>query len=612
METKPVLWLFIAPLDHPDLCFALPTTAWVAKEMGAALECYLECPRQGDLFAQTGSTVLGGHHHQQFNYLHARFDVKLLLLGGGTVFASSSAVFGDETLIKADELISYYKQLFTLGGTPACLLFAPRSVTVKGPDEKEPFAAWMHNAPSADNFQLDIAPYLHAEIAFSKAAAFPEEYFSQTGDIGAGLPAHTLFTKPLPGAEPADTLKPGDHYGSLTLRLARRWKHQAKAVAFGDPDAIRAQLPTLIRQDRVSVFAPAQKKPPAAITLAAYTENASPIAKEAAQLAREIGNSILLGRQTGDADLFEWGSHGVAIQIMDPNRPAFPIVQELSHPWAKLPGTIWEEEPDDATLEAWAEEGRVLSSLIFHSGEMAHNEAMLMLMDLCSVTGVKLGLGAHLARYETCPQMWELLQIPVSRGGVRGRIEPLLHSGGLGIMAEYNCPPEALYQHCRTALAGIERIAGKENLPKGYYFFCDTDLDTLSSVRPGLYSAVEKAGLAYAVSSVKPGRNRLIGTGIPVLTQTSRTQCQGSPFVRITTVEDVNQSGYAGAPGWFIGVLDSPVISFLPYIWRKGSRFMALLDVILKGRMTNVLPGTVARYAALLEKKGYLPPRLSE
>jgi hypothetical protein len=190
------------------------------------------------------------------------------------------------------------------------------------------------------------------------------------------------------------------------------------------------------------------------------------------------------------------------------------------------------------------------------------------------------------------------------------RSEPLLHSGGLGIMAEYDCPPDELYRHCRTALAGIEHIAGKDNLPKGYYFFCDTDLDTLSSVRPGLYDAVERAGLTYAVSSVKPGRNRLMGSGIPVLNQTSRTQCQGSPFVRITTVEDVNQSGYAGAPGWFIGVLDSPVISFLPYIWRKGSRFMALVDEVLKGRMTNVLPGTVARYAAILEKMGYLPPRL--
>ncbi|MEG0766712.1 MAG: hypothetical protein RR482_03260, partial [Clostridia bacterium] len=372
----------------------------------------------------------------------------------------------------------------------------------------------------------------------------------------------------------------------------------------------RAQVPALIRKKCISLFAPVRRMAPQSVGLAAYTENASPIAHEVAQIAKEIGNPVLVGRQTGDADLFAWGSHGVSIQIMDPNRPAFPIVASLPHRWAKIKGNLWDEEPDDATLERWADERRVLSSLIFHSGEMAHNEAMLALIDLCSITGLKLGLGAHLARYQTCPQMWELLHIPVERGGVRGRVEPLLHSGGLGIMAEYDCAPNVLQQHCQQALRGIEQITGRENLPKGYYFFCDTDLDTLSSVRPALYEAVGAAGLQYAVSSVKPGRNRLLGHGIPVLNQSSRTQCQGSPFVRITSVDDVHQSGYATAPGWFIGVLDAPVISFAPYIWHKGSRFMELVDSVCHGRMINVLPATIARYAVILEKRGLLPARM--
>ena len=65
MKNKPVLWLFVCERKHPDLCFALSTTAWAADQAGVRLECYLESERQGDLFAQTGSTILGGHHHQQ-------------------------------------------------------------------------------------------------------------------------------------------------------------------------------------------------------------------------------------------------------------------------------------------------------------------------------------------------------------------------------------------------------------------------------------------------------------------------------------------------------------------------------------------------------------------
>ncbi len=611
MREKPTLWLFVGPLSHLDLCFALPTTAWVAEQAGVQFECYLESVRQGNLFAKTGSTVIGGHHHQQFNYLHARFDVKLIVFGGSAVFASSAAAFGDEVLIEADTLDAYYDALFAMSGRPERVLFAPRAVRVQPDRSGEDFGAWMHNAPGVDGAELDIAPYLHAEIAFSRAVAYPAEDAALYQARHPGLPLYALWANGIEGAELIDTAAPGDGYGTLTMRLAHRWQDKARAVAFGDPDAIRAQLPSLCREGRVSVFAPRVNKKNRDVVLAAYTENASPIADDVAELANAVGNPVLVGRQTGDADLFAWGNLGVSIQIMDPNRPAFPIVAALPHRWARVAGTIWDDEPDDATLEKWADEGRVLSSLIFHSGEMAHNEAMLALIDLCSMTGLKLGLGAHLARYQTCPQMWELLQVPVDRGGVRGRIEPLLHSGGLGIMAEYGCAPETLEAHCNKAMAGIADIAGRENLPRGYYFFCDTDLDTLSSVRPALYGAVGAAGLTYAVSSVKPGRNRLVGDGIPVLTQTSRTQCQGSPFVRITSEEDVHQSGYPTAPGWFIGVLDAPVISFAPYIWNKGSRFMRLVDVVANERMTNVLPETVARYAKILKRRGLLPDGLA-
>lgn len=586
---KPELWLFIAPLDAPGLCHVLATASWVAEKKGVLYECYLECFRDGTLFAQTGSTVLGGSHAQQFNYLHARCEVKLFVLGGQSVFASSCAAFGDETAVEAKDPDEFYEKLFAYAGLkPSKLLFAPERLQLGGES-------------------ADIAPYLTSEIFFGEYCAWPSSRLDDPTPLP--FPDAEQYTALLPPSEGRVSLLealPEDDWGSLTLRLARRQKARARGVAFGDPDAIRSRVPSLCRERRVSVYAPARWKTPPETVLGSYAESSSAIARETALLALELGNPVLVGRQTCDGDLFLWGSYGVSIRIMDPNRPAFPVVEALRQPWVSLPGTLWDEEPDDAVLEKWASEGKILSALLFHSGEMAHNEAMLNLMDLCAATGLKLGIGAHLARYETCPQSWELLNVPRERGGVRGLIEPVLHSGGLGIMAEKDCPADALTAHCRTALERIRSIAGDAGVPRGYYFFCDTDLDTLSSIRPELYDAVAEAGLEYAITNARPGKNRLLPAPIPVLTQTSRTICGGSPFVRITSAEDVLESGFAQAPGWFIGVLDAPVIAFAPYVWRYGSRFTALADRIAKQNMINVLPSTVARYAAILRRRGDL------
>ena len=607
---KNTVWLFLSALDHPDACFALATTAWVAKRENVLFDGYLECKRRGDLFAQTGSTVIGGRHFQQFNYLNACADVKLLVLGDVSVFASSAALFGNETIVRADTLDAFYEQLFShTDAEPECLLFAPRTIPAQAGEGQEDFGASMHNKPAANLVELDIAPYLHAEICFSRAIAYPAENMAVRNVPAqfSHLPKRTLWLSQALGMECVDALQTGDDYGKLTMRLAMRWRAQARGVAFGDPDAIRAQIPTLCMEERVSVYAPPAHKANQDVTLNAYTENASTIAEETANLALEIGNPILVGRQTGDADLFTWGSKGVAIQIMDPNRPAFSSVAYCQHIWNRSGRAFWAEEPDDATLEKWASEGRVLCSIVFHSGEMAHNEAMINLMDLCAIKGIKMGLATHLMRYKTCPQFWELLQVPISRGGMLGLVEPILHSGGLGVMAEKDCPPQSLYKHCTAALAGIREIAGEGGMPVGYYFFCDTDLETLQTVSLPLYRALEKAGLQYAISSAIPGRNRLIQANIPVLTQTSRTQCTGSPFVRITTREDIRESGYAQAPGWFLGVLDSPVIAFESYIWEKGYRFMEILAQMRDNGMVNVLPHTIARYARVLQKRGDLP-----
>jgi len=610
---KRVLWMLISSMSNSDIHLVIPTIAWMAKEAKVEFECYLEASRNGKLFAASGSTILGGYHFEQFNYLNSVFEVKYILFGETSVFRSTLNILSSEILIETSSLQELYETLLKQSGIgkPGGILIAP------------PLGEMSIASVTGTRVQLEyleIGPYLYTEIYFRRALAFPvslwevaEKYFerykqSKKYYIYLSCKEKKKASRYLEDATEIDSMSENDTYSTVTLRIARRWKHLAKGVAFGDPMAILSILPTLCREERIALYGELKKKPLSQIKVAWYTESSSEIAAEVAGLAEETGNRVIIGRQTGDGDLFEWSKKGICMKIIDPNRPAFPVVTRVKHPWTNR-YNAYEDEVDDETLLQYAKSGKILASLIWHSGEMAHNEAMLNLIDLVSFTGIKMGIGVHAARYETCPQLWELINVPKEKGGVKGYIEPIIHSGGMGVMAEINCPVNLLKQHCEIALARIRQIAGDEAVPRGYYAFADTDLDTMMTIKSEIYEAIEESGLEYFISSVRPGRNRIIylTDKMIVVNQSSRTHCSGSPFVRITTIEDIKESGFQSRPGWFIGTLDSPVISFNPYIWRYGSRFMQIVDWMLNAKdVVNVTPHTIARYARILKQEGFL------
>lgn len=612
MTMKQKLWMLIADATHPCLHLAAPTIAWMAEDAGALFECYLEAERDGTLFARTGSTVIGGHHHQQFNYLNAVFDVRYIIMGQANVFRSSIEAFGAKIIAESDSPLEIYRALLTRKyiRRPERAVFAARGLikTEKG--------------------ELELAPYLYPEIFFTRAVALPavpssaakkpgrnKTFLKEVGIeesfyLYLSSEEEKFLLEEIPNAAMIDRVRAGDTYGSLTLRIAERHKHRARGIAFGDPAAVLTQLPALCRERRISVYGELVPLPAAQIVVSPYTEEKSEIADDVIRLAGEVGNRVIVGRQTGDGDLFHWSRGGVCIKIMDPNRPAFPVVDTIAHKWAEPEANLYADEPDDATLERYAAEGKVLATFLWHSGEMAHNEAMLNLFEVAGFTRVKMGIGVHAARYETAPQTWEILSVPVEKGGVRGLVEPVLHSGGMGVLAEVICPPEILREHCQESLERIRRIAGAANTPRGYYAFMDSDLRTLQMTNEDVFRAAEASGLEYFVSSAQPGRNRVLmqTDDCVVLNQTCRSIAQASPFLRATTVEELKENVPRVRPGWLIATLDAPVIAFNPYIWRHGSRFIQMVEWLQsEDWLVNVLPHTISRYARLLNAKGYLP-----
>ncbi len=553
---KKKLWLFVAQRANPEVPAIVPTLAWLAEDAGIEFEMYLEDERDGRLFARSGSTVLGGGHFQQFNYLLAAFEVEFIFLGEPGLFNSSLALFGSMIIAR---------------GASAREIYAALAVDV----ESNPVIVPVEPPTSG---KPDLRPYCYQDVYFRR---------------GVGIPQGAC---------------PEEDYRDFTLRLAERWVGQAEGVAFGDPDAVISMLATLCREKRVAVFGPRRKLPSREVVASAYAEECSSAAQDVCRLAETTGNRVIIGRQTCDGDLFTWSKSGVAIKIMDPNRPPFPVVARVEHCWHNQSETIFDHEPDDATLGRWADEGKCLASLLVHSGEMAHNEAMLNLIELCMVTGLKLGVGVHAARYETCPQLWELISIPKAQGGALGLVEPVLHAGGTGVMAENACPPELLTEHCLTALQRIEKITGSAWRPRGHLPFMDSDMLTFTQTSPALYEVLETCGLEYTVSSALPGRNQILSSTANhiVLNQSTRSICTGSPYVRVSTVEDIQEKTPGPSPGWWLGVIDAPVVAFNPYVWRKGSRFMEIVEALTRGKWINVTPRVIARYAQALRCRGHI------
>lgn len=547
------------------------------------------------LFAESGSTVIGGRHFQDFNYLCAAAQVKIIRFGRTGLFDSSIRQFELPILADSDDIGEIYETMLRLAPhlRPEAIVFAPTRPIVVSPKQT-----------------CEITPYLYPEIAYRRALAFAAEDATKAQKFTSRpLKKYTVYrneglTKQFPGLETIDEIAPGESYAELTARIAERHKSQAKSVFFGDPATIFVRIPEEVARKSIPLFAPIAPKNTCDIQYSAYMESQSQVVDLVSKLAQETGDRVIYGRQTGDGDILRWSESGVSIQIVDPNRPAFPVISALPQAWS--PPVADPDEISDDQLRQWADEGKILNTLIWHSGETAHNEAMVNLLELASRTGLKMGIGVHAQRYESCPQLWELLNVPRQSGGCAELIEPLLHAGGLGILAEINFPHDILRDNIRQAQERIRQIAGDANVPRGYYAFLDSDPATHTQMPESLWQTIAEENFDYIISSSRPGRNQILAQfdQCAVLNQTCQVVHPASPFVRITTPEDWETAPFI-SPGWVIGTLDAPVIAFDPYIWSHGSRFMQLVNRLLAG--TNVKPSVIARYAKILREKQFLP-----
>jgi hypothetical protein len=136
--------------------------------------------------------------------------------------------------------------------------------------------------------------------------------------------------------------------------------------------------------------------------------------------------------------------------------------------------------------------------------------------------------------------------------------------------------------------------------------------------RPGaldseVVRAVRAAGLEYMWTKTS------FGTSAPVLCDatflalpfTAGNWDGWSPFYTLGRAADLHRAERrllrAGRPGWLAGTIDSPLFALSGEVWEHGARLHEIARSATaggrSGRLVNVRPGVVARYARLLHER---------
>jgi len=574
------------------------TLCWMSEEAGWEFDVFYTARSEGGLFSTQGSTVVGGRRLSELWRATSRFKTVLAILDGVGAFEDALREGARESV--KGGLLDLYAEFLRRFGLRV----------------EEAMAVQTEELP--EKLRWGVAQYFAPEVARRRAIAVPLELSRDERLALKGLGVKKLLVECAEGKDLAtwsregfkvevlETLQPEETYSSLSRRVAGRLKEWARGIDICEPVLASYWLPHALRERRLMVC----------------FENFREGAEFAADFAEGKGDFVVHGRYGGgpvggardDRDIFPLFQRGISYQVVEPGRPPLTVFLRrpgrLTHK-AKGPFDL---EPSEEQLREWAEEGRILATVIFHSGELSHLDAVLSIVDLCASTGVKVGLGMHVQRYLLGGELVEMLHTPPEEGGVAGICEPVLHSSGFGILAESLADPRKVASLMSESRERIARLVGEKAAPRGVYCYLDAFPGEWRKGNEALWREVARAGFSYLVSSVSPGSGKVLFRegDFVVLSQCGHLTYPASPFVRVDGPEEMAECERklteGGRPGFIIAVLDSPIYAYPVYLSlgdpfhrrRLGEFFEYLSRGGVTGKLVNATPHVVARYARLL------------
>jgi hypothetical protein len=657
------LLLYLSHSGDPHRSAVGPVLAAAAERVGWGFECYFARLGRGRHFGggdpeaarpgwPEGGLVAGGRHMDHLAWLGAAY--RLVALGDPTSpLWPALETLGAEALARSLDPAELFRSAFDRLG------------------QRVPTTVLVLDAGPQGRRGLRVAPYLYPSFLAGEAVmgvdvSIGAEGRSRLEELGAGsfrgLYVERSRAAGFPGGlDFTDGAVGGEGYASLTSKLAHRHRAWGRGVLLGDPDLVAAQLPKARRLRLLPLYGRPQTE----------------VIARARELVRGAREPVY-GRQYDDRDFLALAEHGHGLQIVDP-APPFDAGADVPRPRGRLEGRSENEEPDDDQLARWAEEGRVLATVLFWSGMIREVDCLPRLVDLAATLQLRAGLvlTTEVVRHTADPLL-SLLASPRDRGGVGGLLEPLLAGTGYGVAAEALLPPGVLEDRLRVARAEMETLL-PEGLPlRGWWALLDTSLvpvrtsrvgwregrpvfrfrprgpgsvstravgeevggrdlraragnvirrwnldrflDPLrpfEDARPGPFEerigrAVAAAGFSYQWTKAGFGRPRVAfrdGT-LVALPFTAGNWDGWTPFYTLGHPADVVLAERrllgSGRPGWLAGTIDSPLWAFSGEVLEHGSRMYRIAELIARGgrsgRLLNVTPNTIARYARLLEE----------
>jgi hypothetical protein len=462
VRERPPLLLYLASSSDPSRTAVGPALAAAAERAGWRFECYYDALRRGRHFGggdpaaarpgwPNGSLVAGGRHADQLLWLSTHFRIAAL---GDTASALWPVLdeLEAESLARTAQPHELYAAAFPRLGEPF-----PRRVLV------------IDATPQGEH-RICVAPYLYPAFLAGEPAVGLEARAASGArkgveELGAkrfeGLYVESARARAFPGGFAAHEGQIADRdYAEVTAELAERHAGWARGVLIGDPDLVATQLGRGVSLRLAPLYGRPQTR---AITRA----------EAAIRSAREP----VYGRQYDDHDFFTLARLGRGLQVVDPG-PPFEAARRLGP--EPTPPKDFADDPDDDQLERWAREGRVLSTLLLWCGMVRELDCLPRLIDLVAETGLSAGLLTTAEALELAGgSALFLLRVPTERGGVLGRLEPLLASTGRGVAAEVLLPESVL----SNALAEARGAAAARLPPgpEGWWPLLDAPLE---AVRP--------------------------------------------------------------------------------------------------------------------------------
>jgi hypothetical protein len=456
--TRPRLLLYLGDASDPTRLAVAPALAAAAGRAGWGFDCYYDALRCGRHFGgptpedvgegrAAGSPFAGGAHEAKLLWLATRFQIAAVGDPVSSLLPALEAA-GADMLALTTEPARVYEAAFAALSTD----IPSRLIVVDGRPQ----------GPGS----LVIAPYVYPafladEPALGVDVSADEQQVARLEALGAHVIEALFVDEARASGFPRRLeLAPGHAtYESLTTAIADRWSAWGAGVLLGDPDLVAAQLPKAARLRLLPLYGRPQVD----------------VIRRAEQTIRSAREPVY-GRQYDDRDFVELARLGKGLQVLDPSPPfdAAAVATPLPIPASASAPDL---EPDDRQLEQWADEGRVLLTLLFWGGMIRELDCYGPLFDLVAEADLRAGLVLTAESLEHAGGTpISLLTAPRERGGVFGLVEPLLGSTGRGVAAESMLPAEVLAAGLAEARAASARLLPPGLEPRGWWPLLDSPL----------------------------------------------------------------------------------------------------------------------------------------